>query len=174
MRTLGRKTLVTPLAVMLLCTLCAGRLLADGDGKSEGAKARPSKIEAPAPLTERERLLLDRMEQLEQRVAELEAKNNASVSSVSATGAVAPLVAPSVATGQPAASVARSDATAAPTDVSAVTPNSGGAPASTTVTSATRAPVGPPQATEKGKSGVAKPQASEPFAFSDFTWLNGN
>jgi Putative beta-barrel porin-2, OmpL-like. bbp2 len=30
------------------------------------------------------------------------------------------------------------------------------------------------QATEKGKLGVAKPGASEPFAFADFTWLNGN
>ena len=34
--------------------------------------------------------------------------------------------------------------------------------------------IGPPQATDKDKSGAAKPQASEPFAFADFTWLNGN
>jgi hypothetical protein len=32
----------------------------------------------------------------------------------------------------------------------------------------------PAQATEKGKSGAAKPETSEPFAFADFTWLNGN
>jgi hypothetical protein len=31
-----------------------------------------------------------------------------------------------------------------------------------------------PQATEKGKSGAAKAASSEPFAFADFTWLNGN
>src|SRR4029077_16806557 len=161
MRTLGRKTIVTPLAIMLLCTLCAGRLLADGDGKSEAAKTRPPKIEAPAPLTERERLLLDRMEECEQRVAELETKSNAS-----ATGQPAGSV--------PATSAARSDASSAPTDVSAVTPNSGGAPVSTVVASATPPPVGPPQATEKGKSGAAKPQTAEPFAFADFTWLNGN
>ena len=130
MPTLGRKTIATPLAVML-CTLWASRLLADGDGKSEAAKARPPKIAAPAPLTERERLLLDRMEQLERRVAELEAKNSVSVPSVSAAGAATQLVAPSVARGQPAASVARSDASAAPSDVSVVLPNSGGAPAST-------------------------------------------
>src|SRR5467141_4946932 len=174
MPTLGRKTIATPLAVMLLCTLCAGRLSADGDGKSEAAKARPPKIEAPAPLTERERLLLDRMEQLEQRVAELEAKHNASVPSVSAAGAAARLAAPSVATGQPAAFWARSDASASASDVSVVQPNGGAAPASTTVASANTAAIGPPQATEKGKSGAAKPEKAEPFAFADFTWLNGN
>jgi len=30
------------------------------------------------------------------------------------------------------------------------------------------------QATEKGKSGKSKSPATEPFAFADFTWLNGN
>src|ERR1700675_4762539 len=50
----------------------------DDDGKSEpSAKpAAAAKIEAPDPLTERERWMLDRMEQLEKRVAELEAKGN--------------------------------------------------------------------------------------------------
>jgi hypothetical protein len=31
-----------------------------------------------------------------------------------------------------------------------------------------------PQALEKGKSSAAKPLATEPFAFADFTWLTGN
>src|SRR5439155_59417 len=31
-----------------------------------------------------------------------------------------------------------------------------------------------PQATEKGKAGVPKSPAAEPFAFADFTWLTGN
>src|SRR5258708_33204388 len=86
MSALAQRTVITTLALVVLCSLRPGRLLADGDGKSEAAKARPPKIDAPAPLTERERLLLDRMEQLEQRVAELEAKNNASLPSVSAAG----------------------------------------------------------------------------------------
>jgi len=30
------------------------------------------------------------------------------------------------------------------------------------------------QATEKGKLGTAKPLATEPFEFADFTWLTGN
>jgi len=173
MRMLGRKTIVTPLKLMLLCILCPGRLLADGDGKSDAAKAKPPRIEAPAPLTERERLMLDRMEELERRVAELEAKSSASAPGVSGVGAATQPVAPSVATGQPTESVARSDASTVPTDASVVQPNGGGTPASTTGTSANAA-IGPPQATEKGKSGAAKPQAADPFSFADFTWLNGN
>ena len=161
MRTLGQKVVVVPLVLIFLSALYPGRLVADGDGKSEAAKAKPLKIETPAPLTERERLLLDRVEQLEQRVAELEAKSNAS-----ATGRPAGSV--------PASSAAPSDASATPSDVSAVTPNTGDAPVSTLAASAALAPVGPPQATDKHKSGPAKPQAAEPFSFADFTWLNGN
>src|SRR5258708_30442587 len=51
-------------------------VFADDDGKGEPPvkPAAAAKIETPAPLTERERWMLDRMEQLEKRVAELEAK----------------------------------------------------------------------------------------------------
>jgi Putative beta-barrel porin-2, OmpL-like. bbp2 len=178
MRTFGRTAVITPLVFMFLGVLCPGRLLADGDGKSEVPKVKLSTVEAPAPLTERERMLLDRVEQLEQRVAELEVKSRVSATRASETGPMQP-AAPNAASGQPTAntltaSAARSDASAAPTDVSAVTPNGGGTPVSTAVAGATPAPIGPPQATEKGKSGAAKPQASEPFSFADFTWLNGN
>src|SRR5467141_1999453 len=48
----------------------------DGKGEPPAKPAATPKIEAPAPLTERERWMLDRMEQLEKRVAELEAKGN--------------------------------------------------------------------------------------------------
>src|SRR5580704_10696248 len=74
----------------------AGRALADDDSKNEqpnraaaknsntndstAANKAPenkntNKIETPAPLSERERMLLDRVEQLERRVEELEAKS---------------------------------------------------------------------------------------------------
>jgi hypothetical protein len=172
MRAREQKAMITALTLATLWAgFCPARLLADGDGKEETPKAGQARVEAPAPLTERERLLLDRMEQLEQRVAELEAKNNTSGPNVSAVGAATQLVAPSVATKQPATSVAGSDASP---DVSVIQPNSGGAPVSTVATSTTPVSIGPPQATENGKSGTAKPQASEPFAFADFTWLNGN
>ena len=44
----------------------------DDTGKSEPpAKRVKAKVDAPAPLTERERWLLDRVEELEKRVADL-------------------------------------------------------------------------------------------------------
>src|SRR5207249_4747731 len=53
----------------------------DANGKSEPpAKRVAAKVDAPAPLTERERWLLDRVEELEKRVADLESKGNATSS----------------------------------------------------------------------------------------------
>src|SRR5713226_8933679 len=76
MRTLGRiEGRMLPVWLGLFCAIeFPHPALADGNEKNE-SKA-PTKIEAPAPLTERERWLLDRMEQLEKRVAELEAMRN--------------------------------------------------------------------------------------------------
>ena len=61
-----------------------GRVLGDDDGKTDstaktdasGTKAE-KKEDTPAALTERERMLLDRVELLERRVEELEAKSGA-------------------------------------------------------------------------------------------------
>src|SRR5229473_1092820 len=71
------------LFVALLCASSVpNRLLADDKdtsnppSKSAPAKSDASRMEAPAPLTERERWLLDRVELLEKRVAELESKSN--------------------------------------------------------------------------------------------------
>src|SRR5258708_14371810 len=50
MSALAQRTVNATVALVLLCSLRRGRLLADGDGKSEAAKARPPKIDAPAPL----------------------------------------------------------------------------------------------------------------------------
>src|ERR1700726_2966720 len=60
--------------VMILCmSIGPGRVFAD-DGAPSGTAA-PVKIDAPKPgLTEREQYLLDRVEQLERRVEELESK----------------------------------------------------------------------------------------------------
>src|ERR1700688_771260 len=66
----------------LLCTFASPASLLADDEKDKSvppAKAVPAKPEAPAPgLTERERMLLDRVDQLEKRVAELEAKGSPS------------------------------------------------------------------------------------------------
>ena len=165
MSTRGKNTIITLLASVLLCVgFYPALLLADGDGKNEAPKSPTEKMEAPAPLTERERWLLDRVEQLEKRVAELETKSNAPTAE---TAAAEPARASAVAapTAENASGVANETASAVPP--AAVTPgvNTIAKNGSATVE---------PQATEKGKSAAAKPAKAEPFAFADFTWLNGN
>src|SRR5499427_5871101 len=179
----------------ILCVLCAvfrcfaalpNTLFAADDGtaeekpapsktdsaKSAAAKPASSKIDAPQPgLTERERWLLDRVEQLEKRVAELEAKGN--------PNAARPAEAP--AAHAAAAQPARAELVAGP----AATASAAGVAASSGPASATRG-----EATEtaanvaasnssatlstKQDRGAAPPAKTEPFAFADFTWLNGN
>jgi hypothetical protein len=168
-------------ALVSLATLCVtavpGRLLADDKNNSDGtAKAAPVKIDAPAPgLTERERWLLDRVEQLEKRVAELETKRQPA--------------------GAPAAEAAASPApgTPAPTALAAASSATSAAPASSGSASSSgpvAAPAGAnaiskdqivaavaPQSAEQGAPGAAKGAKAakeEPFSFADFTWLNGN
>jgi hypothetical protein len=127
----------------------------DDDGKGKGEPpAKPAaaaKIEAPAPLTERERWLLDRVEQLEKRVAELEVKGNL------------PAVPAALASATQTASAAAIDPSSGAT-VAAAAPG-------TNVISAEKAGA---TARVQGKTPTAKPQKAEPFAFADFTWLTGN
>src|SRR5713101_1634928 len=153
------------LAGLLCASSVPNRLLADDKdssnppSKSAPAKSDAPKMEAPAPLTERERWMLDRMEQLEKRVAELESKNN---SPVTATTEVSPSHPTS-----PNASMSSLPAGAELAAPAAV--------ASTNVISTDKTvALGTAQATEKGKSGAAKGAKAEPFAFADFTWLTGN
>ena len=145
------------LAVLLYSSGAPGVVLADAknDGtpaeKPEKAKPGTIKVEAPAPLTERERLLLDRVEQLEKRMAELEAK------------------------GQPAAPSSSEAPASRPSGVMPETapPGVGGTVSSGEVTSATPpAAVSAAPGTQERVS--TKPAKAEPFAFADFTWLTGN
>ena len=132
----------------------------DDKGEPSARPATATKIEAPAPLTERERWLLDRVEQLEKRLAEVESK-------LSSTTAPVP--------GSPTAELSSPSPAASPVTAPAPSILPGTTSANSVSVSGDRflAAVGP-QATEKGKSGVAKAPATEPFAFADFTWLNGN
>ncbi len=104
--------------------------------------------------------MLDRMEQLEKRVAELETKS----SSPTATTAEASQLG-SLSSNAPAATGSTGSATPSPAAAEA---NSNVIPAEKVVASVNS------QATEKGKSGAAKGAKAEPFAFADFTWLTGN
>jgi hypothetical protein len=117
----------------------------DGDGGK--VAARP---DAPAPLTERERWLLDRVEQLEKRVADLEAAKH--------EGAVA--------TESP---------TTVATDVSPTAPASANAiPNARVASSITSGAVGPQAVAVSADNSAPQPAKEEPFSFADFTWLNGN
>jgi Putative beta-barrel porin-2, OmpL-like. bbp2 len=161
MRIFGVKKVVSLVLVAVICGSTVPAFAAtDDNGKSEPpAKPVAAKVDAPAPLTERERWLLDRVEQLEKRVADLESKDNSNLSP-SADASAAQL----------------SSATAAASDVAAAAPSvtAGATPASSDSVSNDRVAVPGPQATEKGKSGAAQPGKAEPFSFADFTWLNGN
>jgi Putative beta-barrel porin-2, OmpL-like. bbp2 len=149
------------LVTILWVTIVPGRVLAD-DGTPSGTTSS-TKMDTPKPgLTEREQYLLDRVEQLERRVEELESKSAQPAAQQAASQPAANGAA--ISNGVPGATVATA-ATAAPTNT--ISSSSLSNPA-----------IGlQGQATEKGKSGgtaTGKAAKAEPFAFADFTWLNGN
>jgi len=173
------------LAVLLMLLLFPKCLLADGKdaasaastaeaAKSEAAKpadtAKPGgpnggtiKVMAPTPgLTEREQWLLDRVEHLERRVAELESKNSARPETAVETVAVQPIPVSA------AISNAGMSVTSARPEPATAAPETNVIPRNASLASIKG------QATEKGNSGMAQAPATEPFAFADFTWLNGN
>jgi hypothetical protein len=157
------KKLVSLMLVGVFCGSAVGTsAIADDDGKGQ-PPAKPAvaaKIEAPAPLTERERLLLDRVEQLEKRMAELEGKAQppAAVSASTPASSNSSSASTGTAGAGPAA------------DPSAASPE----PASPGVTKTATAAGIAPQATGNDATGTVKPGKALPFAFADFTWLNGN
>jgi len=160
MGTLKRKAFASLLIVGMLCGVSA-RASTDDDRKDQppAKPATTAKIDAPAPLTERERQLLDRLEQLEKRMAELEGKAQ--------TPAIVPASSPTNSSSVSAAGSAGGDPASSPSAVSSglASPES----------AAVASPAGvQPQAMEKTSTGPAKPEKAEPFAFADFTWLNGN
>ena len=151
-------------SLMLVTLFCGSTIPAfastDDDGKGEPPAKRPAaKVDAPAPLTERERWLLDRVEQLEKRVADLESKDNSS---------------PSPAANPSAAQLSSTIPAASDAAVATPSVNAGAPPANSDSHSNDRVAAVEPQATEKGKSGAAQAGKAEPFSFADFTWLNGN
>jgi hypothetical protein len=148
------------LAVSLGTSIVPSRLLADDNEASKPpAKPAPAKPDSPAPLTERERWMLDRMEQLEKRVAELESKGNPPVTPATEVSPLQPTSANPSALSLPSGAAAATSSAVASANV---------IPAEKVVA------LGTAQATEKGKSGGVKATASEPFSFADFTWLTGN
>src|SRR6516162_10630699 len=169
----GKWGLVRLVVMALVGFATAGRLVfADGKAASDSAtntekKEKPmtNKADAPAPLTERERWLLDRVEQLEKRVTELESKSNAK--------------APASVDGSPAQAVpaATAEVAVGPAPAGATSNSAPPAASATTTGSAVSiAAANSPAAvsTKQEQTASSKPAKAEPFAFADFTWLNGN
>ncbi len=170
---LVHKRIPTWTAVLVIALLCAstspGLLFADDDKEKNTppAKAASAKPDAPAPLSERERMLLDRVEQLEKRVAELETKGTAAATVPARPGGTnavaASTAAPNAAGASPAASPA---STSVASGAGTVLPGV-----------ATIAPPNQDQTTQTNAAAVAttgKPGYIEPFSDADWTWLNGS
>jgi len=156
---------ISPALLFLCLSVFAGRTPADDDrSPAPTPKNTPSSDNAKpvAPLTEREQWLLEKVEQLERRVAELEARDPKATSTLAAPASAAiPAPNGTVMVAAPAAP----NAMAAPT-----TAKIGSSELSSSVTTAAAAvPVGRPQ-----EQGAASNKPIEPFSDADWTWLNGN
>ena len=171
--------------VLLFAGLGPRVALANDDAKDASASTSVhSKRDSTAPLTERERelleqqsLLLEQMRRLEKRVADLEAKETATGNRAThaTEGGESSSVMPRPKAGAPSVSTVTMSAASAgqPTAVSP-------APALPLATIATpesssavpiAAPIGPPQ---DQTANAQQPKYVEPFSDADWTWLNGN
>jgi hypothetical protein len=138
---------------------------------SNEAALKPAPASNEGELTEREKRLLDRIDNLERRLAELESRTKAAGAATEAPSATTATFkapadrahpnptnsSPGLATASPSGSGAAGEAKAGAKDV-----------ASTEVGANTQA---------QSEPSAAQPQAprkKEPFAFGDFTWLTGN
>ena len=160
------------LAAMLYATTNPELLLADDDKDKTRRRQKPplqSRMPLPAGLTERERMLLDRVEQLEKRVADLEAKKPAEAHAD--WSSVGPVETSAVAAGTPPANTIALNAVS--TGPSNAVKNAG----SIVPGAVSAAPPTQDQTTPTNVAAVAttgKPGYIEPFSDADWTWLNGN
>jgi hypothetical protein len=160
MRIFFAKMAMLGLAVLCLLSLGThGASRPDDSGKDtdSAAKAAPKTAPASKPasgLTEREQWMLDRIEQLEKRVAELESKGPSSVS-----------------VGAPAPSPAAVAASPSPAPANAISASA------TNVASGPLPAVDPKQDQSTSATATATsptPAKVEPFSDADWTWLNGS
>jgi hypothetical protein len=159
------------LAASLLCTIAvprrsladdktADKNTSDPPAKPAPAKPAPIKMDAPAAgLTERERWLLDEVEALKKRVADLESKANLPAAPATEATSAQP--------GPPRT------ATSAPNAATSSIASGPASASSDSISSNRVATSAGPQAAEKGKSAVVTASRTEPFAYADWTWLNG-
>src|SRR5215831_4591720 len=134
---------------------------------NSAAKASETTSADSPGLTERERLLLDRIDRLERRVAELESRSTSSTGGVAAGSPTETVVAsrpPAVPGAIPSANAGVPNANA---------PGSPSSDASTLQTAKSHTAAQSP-AVAPANAGGQKPEKKEPFSFGDFTWLTGN
>jgi hypothetical protein len=168
------------LASMILCLLALGvpkSARADDDKKDTDSSTKPvPKTEAPPKtatgLTDREQWLLDRVEQLEKRVAELEAKQP---KTADPSGATEVKIANPLPSAPSPAPIVRS-LPAIPSAASA--PPAGAAPAPAQPGSSSSAAVDPntpqPAQAATAVATTQQPETVAPFSDADWSWLNGN
>jgi Putative beta-barrel porin-2, OmpL-like. bbp2 len=175
MRIFFARAVLFVFAIFCLATpaiLCA-------DGTPDGAKDKDSttksteKLNPPAPgLTAREQWMLERIEQLEKRVAELEAKESGGTTAsvkpaLAGPAATSSAPTPASVAASPAVPAPNSSASAvlAPTAAAAIDPGS-----SSTVT------VKQDQNAQANAAvaNTQQPAPVPPFSDADWTWLNGN
>jgi len=86
-----RGVLWPALALLLCATAASGCVFADDkESRTPQPKAAPTKLDSPAPLAERERWMLERIDQLEKRRAELEGESQTASANADFTGPGAP------------------------------------------------------------------------------------
>jgi len=133
-----------------------------------------------AGLTDRERRLLDRVEELERRVAELEAKEGLppgkapTAAKANEAPADAPATNPGVELSSASRMGARAPAVATSSIILGAATETPTVESSSTIVAGVEPTIGPKQ--DQTATGISsgKTEPSEPFAFADFTWLNGN
>jgi hypothetical protein len=162
MKKVMKKLLRRSLLIALSATLGSSSIVADDDAKNGPASGNPTKVDAPkSGLTEREYWLLEWVEQLEKRVAELESKNRPAAMPAAAS-APSPEAAPVTTAAQTVA-------------VAAGTAGIASATAAGTVAPANAPPSGvAKESSETAATSESKSKKAEPFSFADFTWMNGN
>jgi hypothetical protein len=166
-----RMPILAVLSAVLFTLIVPPASLADDDKdmKNPPAKAAAAKTDAPAAgLTEREKMLLDRVEQLEKRVAELEAKEPAGAPPAAPAG---PTEANVVAAGAPGTNTAAVSA-ASPAPTNGVKTPGAIAPGTGVATPASQDQTTPASSATVATTG--KPGYVEPFSDADWTWLNGS
>jgi Putative beta-barrel porin-2, OmpL-like. bbp2 len=166
-----KKMSIFAIVAALLYTSTNPRLLLADDDKDKNtppAKAATAKSDAPAPLNERERMLLDRVEQLEKRVADLEANKPAEASPVAPVGSAETSA---VAAGVPAANTTALNG-GSPASINAAKSAGPIVPGAVSAAPPTQDQTAPTNVAAVATTG--KPGYIEPFSDADWTWLNGN